>query len=212
MFLKNNKGFSMLEILVSVGIVSLLIGVAAPAYNQYKKSSTRVALKSDLSNVVKAYNAYNAVNASYCASLGSVGFAADDTGSLYQKQAFTGFEGVSGNCTFANMVLEAGVTTRDKTQMQVRTSDETAGTCSDTTYTTKTACEGATETWTADPNMAFTGTPTACVLQEGEFLAGATTGVSALGTWYTMDEDGRTDETALGDANDPNSGDCTDPA
>ena len=209
MFLKNNKGFSMLEILVSVGIVSLLIGVAAPAYNQYKKHSTRTALQSDISNLVKAYNAYNAVNASYCASLDTVGFTADGSSALYQKQAYSGFEDVSGNCTFANMT---GTDAGDKADIQVRTSDETAGTCSVTTHKTKTACEGATETWTADSNMAFTGTPTSCVLQEGEFLAGATTGVSALGTWFTMDEDGRTNEAALADANDPNSGDCTDPA
>ena len=166
-----------------------------------------MALKSDLSNLVKAYNAHNAVNASYCASLGSVGFTVDGSSSaLYKKQAFAGFENVTGNCTFQNMTFEDGTTTRDKTQIQVRA---TGGSCSDANYDTESACTGASGTWTdADSNIAFTGTPAACVLQEGEFLAGATTGVSALGTWYTMDEDGRIDESG---ASDPNAGDCNDP-
>ena len=35
--LRNKKGFTLLEILVTVGIVGVLSAVAIPAYNQYKE-------------------------------------------------------------------------------------------------------------------------------------------------------------------------------
>ena len=201
MFLKNNKGFSMLEILVSVGIVSLLIGVAAPAYNQYKKGSTKTAMQSELSNLVKAYNAKNAVEASYCHTLKNVGFTADGGTPLYAKQAYMGFGAKAASCG----------TALDEDSLFIKTNNDALGSCSVGTFTTQATCVSPA-TWTADPDRAYTTDPNDCQLGEGGFYAGAVTGVSALNIFFTTNQDGVITQQGGGTADDPNSFDCADDA
>ena len=194
----------MLEILVSVGIVSLLIGVATPAYNQYKKSSTNTAIKADLSNLVKAYNANNAVNASYCATWADVGFSAGES-NLYAKKAFLGFN--TANTVNCNITAANSLSSSANDVLHVKTDADVAGTCNGKVTKKKSECTGAGVTWDDKPDAIYSASPAACVLDEGEFLAGATTGVSGLDIFYTMDEDAKVDSSG-----DNATGNCTDPA
>ena len=178
--------------------------MATPAYNQYKKSSTQTAIRADLSNLVKAYNANNAVNASYCATWADVGFSAGES-NLYEKKAFLGFNtAATANC---NITAANALSSTANDVLHVKTDSAVAGTCSVNTHKTQSACTGASATWTANPDAVYSGTPSTCILDEGEFLAGATTGVSGLDVFYTMDEDAKLSSTAVGSTND-----CTDPA
>ena len=55
--LKNKKGFSLVELLVTVGIMGTLVGVGVPAYNTYQANSTEQAVRSEASNLMKAFQA-----------------------------------------------------------------------------------------------------------------------------------------------------------
>ena len=46
--LKNNKGFSLIEIMVALGLITLLVGLAIPQYKSYKKQVKSGVIKSIL--------------------------------------------------------------------------------------------------------------------------------------------------------------------
>ena len=178
---------------------SRLHNVAAPAYNQYKKGSTKTAMQSELSNLVKAYNAKNAVEASYCHTLTNVGFTADNGTPLYAKQAYMGFGAKATSCGAA----------LDEDSLFIKTDNDALGSCSVATNTTETSCVSPA-VWTADQDRAHTKDPNNCQLGEGGFYAGAVTGVSALNTFFTTNQDGVITQQGGGTADDPNSFDCED--
>ena len=175
--------------------------MATPAYNQYKKSSTNTAIKADLSNLVKAYNANNAVNASYCATWADVGFSAGES-NLYAKQAFLGFNSaLAANC---DITAANGLSATDDI-LFIKTDADHAGSCDDDVSQNKAACDLASANWLPNTSNVYSHSPALCVLAEGEFLAGATTGVSGLQVFYTMDEDARVNTNTSTQTN------CTDP-
>ena len=54
MNIKNNKGFSLLEVLVTMGLIGILTVIALPAYKSYKETANDTVLKSDIGNGYKA--------------------------------------------------------------------------------------------------------------------------------------------------------------
>lgn len=53
------KGFTLLELLVSVTIVGILSAIAIPAYNEYKKTAYDAAALSDLRSTAIAQESYH---------------------------------------------------------------------------------------------------------------------------------------------------------
>ncbi len=103
--LKNKKGFTLLEVLVTVGIVGVLSAIAIPAYKQYKDNANRTAVKLEVSSGQKAYLAYDTANNSFCTSLAGAGVATIGTSAIYANasEGYAGFNNVGGGCSASNL-------------------------------------------------------------------------------------------------------------
>ena len=116
MFIKNNKGFSLIEILVTIGIVAVLGSIAVPAYNQYKNNANETAVKADVGNSQRAYLAKDAVDGSFCYPLSDVGLAALGESDIYTK-AEKFFIGFTGSCTRGTTTVNTGLSKASGTAM-----------------------------------------------------------------------------------------------
>ena len=63
--LKNESGFSLIELFGVVGVIGILATVAIPQFSAYKKQVYEVVLKSDLRNAANAQEAYFAETFAY---------------------------------------------------------------------------------------------------------------------------------------------------
>jgi type IV pilus assembly protein PilA len=82
---KSSAGFSLIELLVVVAIISILVGVAIPQFLAYRSKAFDSKMKSDLKGAALALEAYYALNRTYTSngtSLGPFGFASSGGVSL----------------------------------------------------------------------------------------------------------------------------------
>ena len=63
----NQKGFTLLELLITMCIIMILAGIAIPSYKDYKKKAYDVRALSDLKNVSTAEELYYIDNEQYLA-------------------------------------------------------------------------------------------------------------------------------------------------
>ena len=55
---RNQKGFSLMEVLITVGLIGVLTGVAVPSYQKYLRTSKRVEAKTSLSQIYAAEKSF----------------------------------------------------------------------------------------------------------------------------------------------------------
>ena len=94
-FLKNKRGFSLVELMVVVAIMGTLATIAIPAYNEYRKSAKKTAYKTDMLSVHKGWLAFGVELDSFClretqprsASITSIGMQSLLNSKLYGKNS-----------------------------------------------------------------------------------------------------------------------------
>lgn len=67
MKINNQKGFSLLELLITMSIIMILASIAVPAYKDYRKKAYDVRALSDLKNISTAEELYFIDNEKYFA-------------------------------------------------------------------------------------------------------------------------------------------------
>lgn len=68
--LRGEKGFTLIELMIVIGIIGILAAIAIPQFGFYRKRSYNTAAQSDLKNFTTAQEAYYVDNAIYCSSEG----------------------------------------------------------------------------------------------------------------------------------------------
>jgi type IV pilus assembly protein PilA len=61
----DDEGFTLIELLVVVVIIGVLIAIAIPLYNNYKKGAQNASAESDVKNAIVAIQSYYTANGSY---------------------------------------------------------------------------------------------------------------------------------------------------
>jgi type IV pilus assembly protein PilA len=85
--IRNNKGFSLVELMVVVAIIGILAAIAVPNYQKFTAKSKQSEAKSNLSAVYSAERAFYAEWQSFNAGFGSIGY--QPTGSLRYQHGFS---------------------------------------------------------------------------------------------------------------------------
>jgi len=75
--MKNQKGFTLIELMIVIAIIGILAAIAIPQFSAYRKRSYDSAAQSDLKNAATAQEAYYADNETYTNAV------ADITGATY---------------------------------------------------------------------------------------------------------------------------------
>lgn len=78
---KQNKGFSLIELMVAVAIIAILTAIAIPSYLGIKKKSARAEAKSNLKTIAMCLENYYAENDNY-GPVGAYTYVLDNAGNV----------------------------------------------------------------------------------------------------------------------------------
>ena len=67
--MKNQKGFTLIELMIVIAIIGILAAIAIPQFSAYRKRSYNSAAQSDLKNATTAQEAYFVDNQTYASAI-----------------------------------------------------------------------------------------------------------------------------------------------
>jgi type IV pilus assembly protein PilA len=70
--LNENKGFTLIELMIVIAIIGILAAIAIPQFSAYRRRSYNSAAKSDARNIATAQEAYYVDNSTYCSTIGTL--------------------------------------------------------------------------------------------------------------------------------------------
>src|ERR1700730_14133065 len=85
--IRNNKGFSLVELMVVVAIIGILAAIAVPNYQRFTAKSKQTEAKSNLSAIYSAERAFYAEWQTFQGGFATIGY--QPTGSLRYQHGFT---------------------------------------------------------------------------------------------------------------------------
>jgi general secretion pathway protein G len=91
----SNRGFTLVELTVAIGILAVIAAIGVPSYISYKQRAYVAAATMDIMTIATAINRYNTVNNSPPPDLATIGFDTllDPWGRPYVYLSFTGLNG-----------------------------------------------------------------------------------------------------------------------
>ena len=70
--MKNQKGFTLIELMIVIAIIGILAAIAIPQFNAYRKRSYNSAAESDMRNACTAQEAYYLDEETYTGTIGNL--------------------------------------------------------------------------------------------------------------------------------------------
>lgn len=133
---KNNKGFTLVELVVVVAILAILVGLLAPQYTKYVEKSRKAADASNLDNLVKglevaaADGEYQIDKADYEITIGTAGTTINVTNGISTSwrdalKEYTGFT-FEDETVNDNIKLKSSKWTGDTIKATVKVKDNGA--------------------------------------------------------------------------------------
>lgn len=116
-------GFTLIELMITITILAILVGLSVPAYERYTRSTNRAAAKSTLERIMSLQEAYFLNNKNYTNDLTDLGFGSaainvDNTGeevaaasAVYQISVIT--PGACANCRYEIIAGPVNTQTKD---------------------------------------------------------------------------------------------------
>lgn len=162
--MKNNKAFSLIELMVVVAIIGILSAIGIPQYQKFQGKARQSEAKNHLGALFTAQKSFQLEWNGYTVDLRNVGFGVEGTGLRYVAgftagSACTGYPSSSGAPTETTTVAS---TWADGANVNVgNLAQWAAGTITKTVSGTATACTASTFTAAAigDPTATVSATP-----------------------------------------------------
>ena len=78
-FTRNQKGFSLVELMIVVAIIGVLAALAVPKFSQFQAKARQAEAKNNLNHIYTLETAYQGDNDKYTATLTDIGFVVKGT-------------------------------------------------------------------------------------------------------------------------------------